>query len=150
GLESLQGGRGIGAVHKQLHLRRMACHQFAGKVRRDIERSVRAALAHLALQLLQSLHFADYAKTLGIYETIDQLATLRRSVFVQNKHRHVFDVVVERVAERNHFDQRREKEKKQRQRVAPDDDELLEQDCAESAKQLVFHGCAALRLVKPL
>src|SRR5207237_1840876 len=91
---------------------------------------------------LQSLHCAHYAKTLCIHETVDQLTALDGAIFVENDHRHVFHVVIERVAERNHLDQWREKKEKESQRITPDDNEFLEQDGAESAKQLVFHHAA--------
>ena len=69
------------------------------------------SLSHFALQSLQALHFADYAKALGVNKLIYQLATLDRAIFIENKHRHVLHIVVERIAERDHLDQRREKEK---------------------------------------
>src|SRR5206468_5861467 len=56
-----------------------------------------------------------------------------------NEHRHVFHVVIERVTKRDHLDQRRKKEKKERQRIAPDDDKFFEQDRAKSAERFVFH-----------
>src|SRR5881397_2717834 len=138
-LKSLQRRRGIGAIDKQLHLRGVAGQQFASKVRRDIERGIGAAFAHFALELLQILHFTHYTKTLRVYETVDQLTALDGAIFVENEHRHVFHVVIERVAECNHLDQRREEKEKQCQRIAPDDDELLEEDCAEPAKKFVLH-----------
>src|SRR5438552_13157150 len=139
-LKRLQRRRGIGAIDKQLHLRGVAGQQFASKVRRDIERGIGAAFAHFALDLLQILHFTHYTKTLCVYETVDQLTALDGAIFVENEHCHVFDVVVERVAECNHLDQRREKKEKESQRIAPDDDELLKQNCAEAAKWFVLHG----------
>jgi hypothetical protein len=54
------------------------------------------------------------------------LATLNRAIFIENEHRHVFHVVIESVAKRDHLDERREKEEEERQRIAPDDDEFLE------------------------
>src|SRR5262249_22806734 len=95
-------------------------------------------------------HFADNAKALCVNEAVDQLTALDRTIFVENKHRHVLHVVIERIAERNHLDQRREKKEEQRQRIAPDDDELLKQNCGKAAKRRVFHGCAALRHAKSL
>jgi len=85
------------------------------------------------------LRFADYAEALRVNEAIDQQAALDRAIFVENKHRHVLYVVVERVAERDHFNQRREKEEKESQRIAPDDDELLKENRAEPAKKFVLH-----------
>ena len=58
----------------------------------------------------------------------------------------MFHVVIERVAERDHLDQRREKEEKESQRIAPDDNELLEEYCAEAAKQFVFHVFAPKKI----
>src|SRR5256886_7386883 len=103
----------------------VACQQFASKVRRDIERGIGAAFAHFALELLQILHFTHYTKTLRVYETVDQLTALDGAIFVENEHRHVFDVVIERVTECNHLDQRRAKKKKKSQRNAPDDHEFI-------------------------
>src|SRR4029434_8292843 len=56
---------------------------------------------------------------------------------------HVFHVVVEGVAERDHLDQGREKHEEKRHRIAPDDDEFLEENCAESAKRFAFHFCCS-------
>src|SRR5437763_10241516 len=117
----------------------MACHEFARKVRRDLERGVCATPAHFTLQLLQILHFAHYAKTLRIHEAIDQLTTLDGAIFVENEHRHVFHVVVQSVAESNHLDERRKEKEEERQRIAPDDDKLLEQNRAKPAKRFVLH-----------
>src|SRR2546429_7809000 len=118
----------------------MACQQFASKVRRDIERGIGAAFAHFALELLQILHFTHYTKTLRVYETVDQLTALDGAIFVENEHRHVFDVVIERVTECNHLDQRREKKKKERERIARGEGEFLVQDLAEGAEQFVFYS----------
>src|SRR5437764_7001888 len=117
----------------------MACHEFARKVRWDLERGIGAAPAHFTLQLLQILHFAHYAKTLRIHETVDQLTALDSAILVENEHRHMFHVVVQGVAESNHLDERREEKEEERQRIAPDDDELLEQNGAEPAKRFVLH-----------
>ena len=62
------------------------------------------------------------------------MAALHRPVLVENDHRHVLDVVVERVAESDHLNERREEHEEERHRVAQDDDELLEKDGAEAAK----------------
>src|SRR5262249_59701073 len=87
-----------------------------------------------------ALHFADYAKALRVNEAVNQQPALDRAIFIEDKHRHMLHVVVERIAERDHLDQRREKEEKKGQRIAPDDDELLEQNCAKPSKRFVFHG----------
>src|SRR5207247_3769504 len=113
--------------------------QFASKVRRYIERGVGAAFAHFALELLQVLHLAHYTKRLRVYKTVDQLTALDGAILVENEHRHMFHVVVQCITERDHLDQRREKKEKQRQRIAPDDNEFLEENCAEPAKWFVFH-----------
>src|SRR5439155_17649004 len=139
GIESLKGRRGIGSVDKQLHLRRVTCIKVAGKVRRDVQCGVGAAFPHFALQLIEALHFANYAKGLCVNEAIDQLTALNRPIFIQNKHCHVFDVVIQRIAECDHFDQRRKEKEEERQRIARDNDELFKENCAKPAKQFVFH-----------
>ncbi len=77
-----------------------------------------------------ALHFAHYAKSLCVHEAIDQEPALNAAIFVQDKHSHVFDVVIQRVTERDHLDQWRKEKKEKRQRITRDDDEFLEQDCA--------------------
>src|SRR5438874_13135042 len=52
----------------------------------------------------------------------------------------MFHVGIERVTERDHFYQRRKEHEEQRHRVAPDDDEFLEQNCAEAAKRFLLHA----------
>src|SRR5439155_11148158 len=135
----MQSRRGIRSINEQLHLRRVTCIKVASKIGRDFQRSVCAALAHFAFKRIQALHFAYHTKRLRVHEPIDQLAALDGAIFVQNNQRHMFHVVIERIAERNHLDQWWEKKEEQRQRIARDDDEFLEQNCAESAEQLVFH-----------
>src|SRR5262249_18497578 len=96
----------------------------------------------------RGLHFADYAEALSVNEPIDQLTALDCAILVENKHRHVLYVVIERVAERDHLDQRREKEKKKSQRISPADDELFEQNRAKPSKRFVF-DFHVVRLVIP-
>ena len=86
------------------------------------------------------MRFADHAKALRVNEAIDQQAALNGAIFIEDKHRHMFHVIVERIAERHHLDQRREKEKEESQRITPDHDELLEQNGAKPSKRYVFHG----------
>ena len=117
----------------------MACQQFASKVRRDLQRGVGATFAHFTFKRLQTLHFSHHAKRLRVHEAIDQLTTLNGAILVQNNQRHVFHVVVEGVAERNHLDQWRKKHEEERHRIAPDHDEFLEENCAEPAKKSVRH-----------
>ena len=83
------------------------------------------------------MHFANDTKRFCVHETIDQLPALDRAILIENHHRHVFDVVVERVAERDHFHQRRKKHEEERHRIAPDADEFLEKDGAEAAEWLM-------------
>src|SRR5439155_18560822 len=141
-VKRLQSCRRIGSVDKQWHLRRVTRIKVASEVRRNIQRRISATFAHFALQLLQVLNLAHHAKGLRINEAIDQLAALNGAIFVQNKHRHVFYVVVQRVTERDHLDQRRKKHEEKRHRIAPNDDEFLKQNCAEPAKEFVFHHAA--------
>jgi len=78
-------------------------------------------------------------KRLRVHETIDQLTALDGAIFVQDDRRHVFHVIVEGIAERDHLDQGWKKHEEKRHRIAPDDDEFLEENCAKSAKRLAFH-----------
>src|ERR1051326_6660056 len=64
------------------------------------------------------------------------------AILVENEHGHMFHVIIERVAERDHLDQRREKKEKKSQRIGPGHDEFLEKNCAKPAKQIVFHFVA--------
>src|SRR5439155_1957083 len=91
---------------------------------------------------LQVLHLAHYTKRLRVYKTVDQLTALDGAILVENKHRHMFHVVVQCITERDHLDQRRKKKEKQRQRIAPDNDEFLEENCTEATKRFVFHFLA--------
>ena len=100
--------------------------EFASEIRRNIQRGVGAAFPHFALQLIEALHFAYHAESLCVDKAIDQQPALNAAVFVQNKHRHVFDVVIKRVTKRDHLDQWRKEKEKERQRIARDDDKFLE------------------------
>jgi hypothetical protein len=64
----------------------------------------------------RALHFANDAKALVVNEAIDQTDGSRPWIFIENKHRHVFYVVVERIAERDHLDSTAGKRKKKRKR----------------------------------
>src|SRR5205823_6309629 len=78
-------------------------------------------------------------KCLRVNKAIDELTAFDRVVFIQDDHRHVFDVGIERVTERNHFHERREEHEEQGHRIAPDDDEFLKQNRAEPAERYSFH-----------
>jgi hypothetical protein len=84
------------------------------------------------------LGFADDAEGLGVDELIDESAAFDGAVFVEDVSGHVLDVIVERVAESDHFDDGREEHEEDRQWIADDDDELLVEDGGEAAKE--FHA----------
>ena len=109
-----------------------------GELRRNLQPGVGVSFADLARDRLDALHFANDAERLRVNEAIDELTALDRAILVKDDERHVFHVGVERVTKRDHFHQRREKHEEQRHRVAPDDDEFLEQDSAETAKGGMF------------
>jgi hypothetical protein len=117
----------------------MSGANIAREVRRNLQTHIRAAFADFTGKRISILHLADNAESLRVYEAIDELATLDRAIFVQNDHGHVFHIGVERITEGDHLDQRREKHEEQRHRVAPDDDEFLKENCAETAERFVFH-----------
>src|SRR5207244_6933703 len=91
------------------------------------------------LKLVQAVHLAYHAKGLRVHEAIDQQPALDAAIFIQNKHRHVFDVVIQRIAERDHLDQRRQEKEEESQRIARDDNEFFKDNCAKPAKKFVFH-----------
>ena len=109
---------------------------------RNFQSDVSAALAHFPFHRFLALHLPHYAKSFCVYEMIDQLAALDGAIFIQNNHGHMFHVIVEGVAEGNHFDQRGKKHEEKRHRIAPDDDEFLEENGSESAKRFAFHHAA--------
>ena len=117
------------------------------KCRRNLQSDIGVAAANFARQFVDALHFADDAKCFRVHEAVDELPAFDGAIFVQDHHRHVFHVVIERVTERDHFDERRKKHEEQRHRIAPDDDEFLEQDGAEAAERDVFHSsrCSFVR-----
>ena len=92
------------------------------------------SLTNRRRHFIHTLHFADDAKGLRIDESIDELAAFHSAVLIQHDHRHVFHVVVERVAEGDHFDERREKHEKQSQRIAQHHEEFLVKNGVEAAK----------------
>src|SRR5205085_552069 len=115
-------------------------------MRRNLQPDIGVPGADFARHLRGAAHFPDDPESLGVDEAIEQLATLHGAVFVENNHRHMFDVVVERVAKSDHLDERREEHEKERHRVAQDDDELLKKDGAKAAEG-AFHylpGCSNL------
>ena len=144
-VERLQRGGGIRSIHEQLHLRGASGAHIAREGGRDLNPDVGAALAHFAFHFFQALHLSHHAKRLRVHETIDQLTALDSAIFVQDDRRHVFHVVVESVAERDHLDQRRKKHEEKRHRIAPDHDEFLEENCAESAKRFALHFFVAAK-----
>ncbi len=103
-------------------------------MRRNLQADIGVAFADFARELFDILDVADDAECLGVDEAIDELPALDRAVFVQDDHGHVFDVVIERVAERDHLDQRREEHEEKRERIAQDADEFLEENGAEAAE----------------
>src|SRR5205814_9074383 len=129
--------------------RRLAVTNLHGELGRNLQTRVGVALADHARHRIDALHFAHDAERLGVDEAIDELATLNRAVLVKNDQRHVLYVRVERITERDHFHERRKEHEEQRHRVAPDDDEFLEQNGAEAAEGFALHKMPLLRVVIP-
>ena len=134
GVKGLQRRRRVGSVDKQLYLCGVTRIEVTSEGRRDVQRGVGAAFPHFALKLIQAVHLAHHTKRLRIHEAIDQQSALNAAIFIQNEHRHVFDVVIQRVTERHHLDQWRKEKEEERQRIARDDDEFFKENRAEPAK----------------
>src|ERR1039458_5036631 len=117
--------------------------KFPAKIRRDLQPSVRLAATHHRLQLRETVHALDHAKSLRVHKRIDQLTAVRRPVFVVHRDRHVFHVVIEREPERDDLQQGREKHEEQRRAVAEDDDELLVKNRPKTTQKLRHLECHA-------
>ena len=105
--------------------------------------TVRASFPDFARHLLDVLDFADDPECLRVDEAIEELPALDGAILIQDRHRHVLHVVIERVTERDHLDERREEHEEQRHRIAQDRDEFLEEDRVEAAEGSAFHGAPA-------
>src|SRR5205807_1484657 len=125
-----------------LHARGMAGAHVAGEMRRNLETDISATSSDFARELFDALHFSDNPKGLGVDESIQELAALDCAIFIQDRHRHVLHIVVESVTERDHLDERGEDHKKERDRIAQNRDEFLEEDRAQAAERCAFHGIA--------
>jgi hypothetical protein len=139
-VERLQRSCRIRTVDQQLHLRRITGANVVSELWRNLQPGVSAPFANLTRHLVDALHFAHDPKCFRVHESIDELPALNGTIFVQDDEGHMFDVGIERVTERDHFHQRRKKHEEQRHRIAPDDDEFLEQHCAETAERFSFHA----------
>ena len=148
GIERLQGNGGVRPVDQHLHLRGISGADIAGEMRRDLQANIGVALADLARQRLDVLHFPDNAKCFGVDEAIEELTALDGAVFIQDDHGHVSHVVIERVAEGDHLDERREEHEEEGHRIPQDADEFLEEDGVEAAER-AFHADAHPSLVIP-
>src|SRR5437762_8679551 len=127
----------------------MAGAHIAGEMRRNLETDIGATFSNLARELLDILHFSDNPEGFGVDEAIQELTALDRPILIQDRHGHMLYVVVEGVAERNHFDERRKEHKKKRDRIAQDRDELLEEDGAEAAERCAFHIALRAKIPNP-
>ncbi len=145
----MQSSGGVRPVDQHLHLRGITGADIAGEMRRDLQADIGAAFADFARELIDVLHFPDNAEGLGVDETIEELTALDGAVFVQDDHGHVAHVVVERVAERDHLDERREEHEEEGHRIAQDADEFLEEDGVEAAERRRFHPRAPSPAVIP-
>src|SRR5438309_9202534 len=118
----------------------MSGPQIARELRRNHDTDIRVAFADPARDFIRTGRLPDNAKRFRVHKTIDELPALDRAIFIVNDRRHVLHVGVERVAERDHFHERREKHEEQRHRIARDADELLEQDGRETAERVKLHA----------
>src|SRR4051812_17670242 len=118
----------------------MTVAQIAREMGRDLHPDRGAAFPDFAGHFLDVPDFADDAECLRVDEAIEELTALDGAILIQDRERHMLNVVIERVTERDHFDERREEHEEQRHRVAKDRDEFLEQDRVQAAKRRVFHA----------
>src|SRR5882757_6466829 len=104
----------------------MARSKVAREVRRYLQSDIGAALADLAGQFIDVPDFANNPKRFRIDEAIEELPAFDRAILVQYRHGHMFHIVIERVAKRDHLDQRRKEHEEKRHRIPQDGDEFLE------------------------
>ena len=140
GVERLQSDSGIRTVDQHLHLRGLSGAEVAGEMRRNLQPDISAAFPNLAREFLNVLDFTDNPKRLRINQAIDELPALDRAILIQDRHRHVSHIVVERVTERDHLDERRKEHEEERHRIPHHGDEFLEQNGAEAAEGCALHG----------
>ena len=80
-------------------------------------------------------------RTVETRQLIDEAAAFDGAVLVEHDGGHVFHVVVERVAEGDHLDERREEHEEERERIAQHHDEFLVENGAVTAEG-GFHRAA--------
>src|SRR6476659_806037 len=105
--------------------------------------------ADLTRQRRGAAYFPNDVKCFSVDEAVEQLSALHGSIFIKDDHCHVFNVVIEGVAERDHLDKRREEHEKERHRVAQDDDEFFEKNSAKAAERASHGKRSAFLLVIP-
>src|ERR1041385_5167574 len=98
----------------------MASPDVLSEFGRNLQTGVSAAFTNFTRHSIDALHLPNHTKGLRVDKTVDELPALHRAVFVENNQRHVFHVRVERVTERDHLYQWREKHEEQSHRIAPD------------------------------
>src|SRR5580765_2934449 len=108
----------------------MTSPQITREMRGNLQSYICVPLPNLARELFNVPHFADDPKCFGIDEAIKELPALDGAILIQDRHCHVPDIVVERVTERDHFDEWRKEHEEQSHRIAQHRDELLEEDRA--------------------
>src|ERR1044072_5916874 len=104
-------------------------------MRRNLQPDMGVTGADFTRHFICVPYLFDDAEGFRVNEAIEELSALDSSDLVQYDHCHVLDVVIERITKRDHLDQRWEKHEEQGHRIAPDDDELLEQDGAEATER---------------
>lgn len=133
-VQRLQGDGRTGAVDQHLDLGGSSRMQITREVRRNLHADIRFAFAHQLHHFAQALSVMHDAKRLRVFKTVDQLPRLDGFTLVENNRRHVLDVIIQRVAERDHFDEQREKHEENRDRIAQHHDELLVKNGGESSE----------------
>src|SRR5438552_9432815 len=123
----------------------MSSADIARKMRRNLQAGVSMAFPNLARERINVLHCADDPERLCVNKPIEKLPALDRAIFIQDHQTHMLDVVIERVTERDHLNQRREKHEEKSHRIAPDDNEFLKQDGTEAAERSALHEISCSR-----
>jgi hypothetical protein len=116
-------------------LRAAARPQVTREIRRDLQADVSFALPNGRRHFADALHLADDSKRLRVYKPLHDLAAFSGPVFVQHNGGHVFYVVVQRVAESDHFYERREEHKEEGQGIAQHYKEFLVENRVKAAEE---------------
>src|SRR5947207_2046774 len=92
---------------------------------------------------------ADDAEGLGILEMVNEFAGLDGSIFIQDKRGYMLDVSIQRVAERDHLDDRGEEHEEQREGIAQNHEKFLVKNSGKAAERRFHAACLFTSLFVP-